>query len=233
MDLITLAMAKKYTDEKAGYSEKPVLTFNGNFTGKPLADGKFVKISDTPMDLNGMQKAIATVHPDFVDIFGVATMEITKEQFTIQEADNGQYAIMDNNVFVFSVTEAGGDFSVGIYVLAQVEDGTPVMWISRIEFAETIHTIDPKFIPGVVLPVVELSTAVGEALTEAENAKLNEVAATGLPCVICFTMEGMQMSAVFSFTDMGGLPMYSHTFGTMFIQIVSDGTAWSANAETV
>lgn len=51
---------------------------------------------------------------------------------------------------------------------------------------ETIHPIDPKFLPGVCLPVVEIATQPtdeGAPLTAEESAKMDEVAAMGLPIV--------------------------------------------------
>lgn len=52
---------------------------------------------------------------------------------------------------------------------------------------ETLHPIDPKYLPGVCLPVVEIATlptADGAVLTEAESAVLNEVAALDIPIVM-------------------------------------------------
>ena len=229
MDLITLAMAKKYTDEKAGYVETTApITFDGDETGKEVLstnEGKFVTIGKVDgLDLNTV--ASVTLRSRLYDDAFV----LEKQHMTVQTVENTQglrytNAELEMEGLLLALIVNG--------YLAVLSDLNDTDYVARIEFAETIHTIDPKFLPGVCLPVVELSTAVGGALTEAESAKLNEVAATGLPCVIRFTFEGMQMAAAFSFTDMGGFPMYSHTFGTMFIQIISDGTEWSANAETV
>lgn len=199
-----------------------VYTYDGNLEnaeGMTIVDEIiFAQIATGEFDLNKVARAELVYYGQSVALTS-ADMQVTTDADGTQKLIATVAGITlpgivckDDKLFVFSMGEHH---------------------VKTVEFAETIHPIKPKFIPGAVLPVVELSTAVGEALTEAENAKLNEVAATGLPCVICFTIEGMPMSAVFSFTDMSGLPMYSHTFGTMFIQLISDGTAWSANAETV
>lgn len=51
---------------------------------------------------------------------------------------------------------------------------------------KTIHPIDPKYLPGVCLPVVELETVVSAdaVFTDAENNALTEAFESGLPVVL-------------------------------------------------
>lgn len=64
----------------------------------------------------------------------------------------------------------------------------------------TVHMIDPKYLPGAVLPVVELkttATAEGVALKEEDVAKLKAIG-FALPCVVKCTLasSGFPMSFV-------------------------------------
>ena len=67
--------------------------------------------------------------------------------------------------------------------------------------------IDPKYLPGVCLPVVELSTEIASGenvLTEAESAAINASFDYGLPLVIKFKtsatgLPGIEASAIFEY----------------------------------
>lgn len=176
MDLITLALAKKYTDEKAGYSEQNVFTFDGNTDGK-LVVNNMVRVSTKKID--------ATTAVSVTGMAGGVEQTIEKENMTIEDG------VLSFQGLCFVLCSNGEDeeYPVGVYVLATEE-----MYVSRVEFAETIHTIDPKFIPGAVLPVVELSTYPmpdGAPLTAEENAKLD--ALEGMPCILkCTVFDGSQ-----------------------------------------
>ena len=62
-----------------------------------------------------------------------------------------------------------------------------------IEKAETIHPIDPKFIPGAVLPVVELSHA--ESLTAEEQAQLTYHAERAEPIIVKVVVDGLTVAS--------------------------------------
>lgn len=176
MDMITLAMAKAYSDSKGGYS-KPgkVLTYDGNKTGKPVIGDIMVKISDNPIDLNA------------VESITVAGVTVLKENFSVEGEDQGAALFMGGMVVVASYTEDVdvGDGNVatkGVWV-AHSDTG----YVSKVVLAETIVPIDQKYLPGVCLPVVELTTeptAEGAVLTAEESAKLDAVATLKLPIIV-------------------------------------------------
>lgn len=174
MDLITLALAKKYTDEKAGYSEQNVFTFDGNTEGK-LVVNNMVRVSTKKID--------ATTAVSVTGMAGGVEQTIVKENMTI---DDGVLSFQ-GLCFVLCSNGEDEEYPVGVYVLATEE-----MYVSRVEFAETIHPIDPKFIPGAVLPVVELSTEPteeGAPLTEKESAAIQAAYDTGMPCVVKMNLQ--------------------------------------------
>jgi hypothetical protein len=81
---------------------------------------------------------------------------------------------------------------------------------------ETIHPIDPKYLPGVCLPVVEI-TDVSNITTE-ESAKLT--ACIGMPCVIKFGT----FSGLYDYADDGG-HCFLNSNGHAFIS--EDGVSWA------
>lgn len=96
----------------------------------------------------------------------------------------------------------GAHVTAGLYMMYDVlDEGSAYVLIWG---NETIHPIDPKFIPGAVLPVVEITTELPEdgtetALTEVESAKLEEANAMKMPCVIrCRTESLPEMSTLFA-----------------------------------
>lgn len=193
MDLITLAMAKKYTDEKAGYSEQNVFTFDGNTDGK-LVVNNMVRVSTKKID--------ATTAVSVTGMAGGVEKTIVKENMTIEDG------VLSFQGLCFVLCSNGEDeeYPVGVYVLATEE-----MYVSRVEFAETIHTIDPKFIPGVVLPVVEIATEIptnGELamLTAEETAAIQAVIDLEMPAVIRFSCGGRNV-AVSSQMRQDGIPI--------------------------
>ena len=80
---------------------------------------------------------------------------------------------------------------------------------------KTLHPIDPKFLPGVCLPVVELTTAPtteGAQLTDAEAAAVD--ALNGSPCIlkIAFTEPtGMTVKTYASCIEINGITLQYET----------------------
>ena len=84
--------------------------------------------------------------------------------------------------------------------------------------------IDPKYLPGVCLPVVEIADA--ENLTADENAKLT--ACIGLPCIIKVTFEGITGCAVAAYQANNGVHNFTLSlFGAMASYESTDGITWS------
>lgn len=86
----------------------------------------------------------------------------------------------------------------GVYFISETE---PEAKVETILEYETIHPIDQKFLPGVCLPVVDLTgCAVGKEITdEAINATLTKLAATGMPIIgITYASGDGKVSEVFA-----------------------------------
>lgn len=74
-----------------------------------------------------------------------------------------------------------------------------------VSLPETVHTIDPKYLPGICLPVVEITTPLSADFsnTTVQSTILNETdtaaikAALGLPCLYVFWL-GAKNATIFS-----------------------------------
>lgn len=73
-----------------------------------------------------------------------------------------------------------------------------------VSIPDVIHTIDPKYLGGAVLPVVELSGEfTGQRdLTAEESTVFDALAETGSPIIVKFNYNGTNLSLVFNY--MGG-----------------------------
>ena len=81
-------------------------------------------------------------------LLGMPGMEDTGESFIVYE---GYDSVSESYISVVVDAQAG----------------------TRCKVYETIHHIDPKFLPGVCLPVVELSTTVSSTLSELSTSESN------------------------------------------------------------
>lgn len=239
MDMITLAMAKAYTDsQRLGYTSESLST--------PLGDSGTAVIQnfEASEDMGGMGlfqydhafgspnnirweviwdgvKYICPVNPN-PDAFMVGNLSL----FDQDSEDTGE-------PFVFGI-----DFNQNVTLMIAKEPGEHGFWFDI--YSETIHPIDPKFLPpmGGGLPVVELSTVIvanpdlsSTALTAEESSKLDVV--NGEPCIIKFklNMEGLTVdaSAFAMYVNQGGLvSMYAIVIASMGqLTIVKDVEGWS------
>lgn len=159
---------------RVGRSEKPVYTFNGNAEGKETTDN-LVKISNDTPDLSTAEKIIIRTYDT-----GEA-VEVTKDMLSIAHAGAAEYAELGGTILVMVVKDAD-NASNGIYVQCN-----EFAYASRIEFAETIHPISDKYLPGVCLPVVELTTkptADGVPLNDAEMKQVDAALRLGDYCLV-------------------------------------------------
>jgi hypothetical protein len=98
--------------------------------------------------------------------------------------------------------------------------------------AETIHPIDPKFLPGVCLPVVELTTQPteeGATLTDAENARMDAAAESETPIVVRFDYGGASFAIQFYRVTAEGIPMYCSdivVLGTKVLATIVKEEGW-------
>lgn len=133
----------------AGYVEPAkILTYDGNKNGKVVIAEQFVKVSAKPENLNSVTH---------INAFIVGTeKEYEKNALSIVTNGDMHYLtpIGDNFPIVISVSAETvlGEGENGIDVILPV--GTYIYdigngsYATEVKFAETIHPIDPKFIPA-------------------------------------------------------------------------------------
>lgn len=115
-------------------------------------------------------------------------------------------------------TSFGEGYLLAIVLGDEVESGETIHSISLSYDAMEIHTIDPKYTPG-VLPIVELTTAtpsVGSTVTlsEEEASMLRKAAATGMPMIIRMHLGQDDITAgIFSVScSSEGIVIYGNLF---------------------
>ena len=147
-------------DSGVGYIETDFLRYDGNDALKERLD-MLVKITDPPIDLSKVTKIIGKLHPLAATRIGMPTMVEFLKDDLVYTSDGDAEALltgseMGDMPLVVSCTRTGAveGANVGTYVLSLneiLEDGggeETAMWVSYVEFAETVHTIDPMFLPS-------------------------------------------------------------------------------------
>lgn len=170
--ILAAEMANEYTDSKQLASVETVekvLTFDGDITGKPTLEigSTFVKISDEHIPFK-----------NFLEVSFTSTSEETNFNKTFRKEE--MYYEGDDYVWFGGQTQEGNpaiaSFSVdvedigaqkGTYVMCDATGAFVVSAIVRY-MGETIHQIDPKFIPGYI-PVIELENIMEVPASVAEN----------------------------------------------------------------
>ena len=190
LDVLTLAAAKKYTDsQKLGSVETKVITWDGNTEGKVSVDSAedgtrihtLYKVSDDPVEItNDNIKRISsnsgvplTGNQVIVQTFTLendatmTTVGVDETSAIIMVADKDLY--LEGNL----LAEKGVYFAV-----ITIIETTRTEYIQSLEL-ETVHQIDPKFIPEapVFVPTTEIPYG-GEpaALTKEEGKELYRLA---------------------------------------------------------
>lgn len=213
-DPITLALARGYADsQRLGYAEPgAVLTFDGNFD--------CVTTSDNLLLLTSKEYDIYSITSVTIQT-GTITTEIPRSSATVAEID-GAYGLVFSDIALVVVQPGKGTL---VYA-------TKAQYVTRVEFAETIHTIDEKYLPGVCLPVVELETVVvsGATFTDAENAALTAAKEAGVPfvlkCVAQLSDEQIAAVAIGQIAEGGGLTMLVATIATTVVILMYGDGAW-------
>jgi hypothetical protein len=183
MDMITLAMAKAYSDSKGGYVETTKKVFGSGVTDE---DGMVVF---DPLLKEGSTYTVTFGGVDFVR---------TCKKAVVGDAE---YYYIGNGI-VIGLADNGDPFSAavndGVTVFVGL-DGVSGKTVTIMVETEITVPIKPEFLPGVCLPVVELSTnASGEEteLTAKEGEALSVAIATGLPVVVKMRAEDVPISFV-------------------------------------
>lgn len=209
-----------------------VLTWDGDKSNETdLGDGLFgVKIAD--------YTDLTKVDSITMEVIGFETTTIQKSQFTAA-VNNPTGDILvgtivaDSIPILLAISAEYEDFKPGTYA---VTTGTQIRFISA-TIPETIHPIDPKYLPGVCLPVVELSTAIPIDGTEVEfstdeSAKLTNAANLELPvCVKTHLKAGEEKITTSFVTTFAGIApdiSLAIVFNGMLLQIKCVDDVWSA-----
>lgn len=220
MDMITLAMAKAYTNSQRLASVEPakVFTYDGGEDAEfeEVGGTRLVKLADGVFDLNKV-KNIKCVMANTGTV-----LEYSRDELTLVGPTDG-LIYLEATYYSRTMPAVFTTVDGGLYGFSNMQMG----YLSYIEFAETVHPIDPKFLPGVCLPVVELSTtfSTGAWFTDAENELLTEAHAKNVPLVIKCNMNlgnsGVfeNTAAVWSPVISGGIKVFVLSMGGIVLQI--------------
>lgn len=234
MDMITLAMAKTYTDSQrlASIEYFPLdIVYDGDSTdkftiaGEDLGvDGTYVRVSDSV--ING-----GTVKSVWYGNSGGHIEEITNYHIESYEDIWMLYGTfhLEEHLLVLSCANAGVGIPTGTYFLSMPLPGEREGFIYSLhgELTAVIHPIDPKYLPGVCLPVVELSTeptVEGATLTKSESALMD--ALSGAPCIIKFPYNGMTTYCCPSAMSADGVVAYYLNCADAILVLGYEGGSW-------
>lgn len=197
-----------------------VYTFDGNTEGKYcIPESPMYKISNDTPDLSKVSSIRITTEDGIMDVpASQCTINTDAGAPALLAGDLCAVIVVENNIFSDMEVENG------LYVVCYPDD---VFYTSSIEFAETIVPIDQKYLPGVCLPVVELSTeptTEGAVLTAEESAKLDKVAALKLPIIVKFNLAGDQMAMTAMWHD--GANAFMILMGYSAFTITKDSDTW-------
>lgn len=235
MDAVTLALAKAYTNsQRNGYVEyRDIVCFpeaefefigavNLNIPGNPFGDGDTVTVVYDGVEYVRTAKLFPEEYNGLASGYYVGNLkfvggEDTGEPFALLSGFDRSYS----NFLGFIVVDTDNFVDLGGEEYSTHRIGCKTV-------AETIHPIDPKFLPGAVLPVVELSTVPsteGSPLTEAETAAIVEMAQNSTPIVLKFhDSDGAYYGVVCSY--LGGGYIYGDGLFSVVAQDFGEGLGW-------
>lgn len=223
MDIVTLAMAKAYTDsQRLGHVESKQITYDGNGEKKDsLIEGlSVVKISDTLLDLSTVRRVVMKYHDGMEYVIGKENLVALEESGVMILAGYGEKPLV-----LSAQKNNGAGLPDGLYVVDAVDENGESYHVSLIE-TETIVPIDPKYLPGVCLPVVELNidALIGEAaFTDAENAALT--ACIGMPFILKSGNSTVSTSMVMEYNGGGNEHIFSN--GNTTFHTNNGGETWT------
>lgn len=225
--------------------DKHVFTYNGDKAGKQYIEfnGAYVVRVGPVIDPETVTEVLLVV----LDGENLIEAPLPKDLISFDKAPleelglNGTMLIYDNNAwFACVVYESTDAVTAGTYVIDNMEGDGYKFYTSCIK-AETIHPIDQKFLPGVCLPVVELSGTLitGDAVAEEDCAKLKAAHGSNLPVVIKSDaiINNTRYADSALIYNSGTIPdngamFFVASLGKLQLQILSSdkGTTWNAYA---
>lgn len=159
MDMTTLALAKNYTDsQRLAHAElKQTKTFSGTLELDTTTEGGVVFSGAA---VQGSDFGLVEGETYIVNLDG-QTYECKCQGFALPSDPSTTTPGVGNGA-LFGVAEDTGEpfFIIALngMTLVNVYGEVASADLSVTHVTETIHPIDPKFLPGVCLPVVELTT---------------------------------------------------------------------------
>ena len=189
MDVLAVAMAKKYTDsQRLGYEETKELVWDGDTTGKVILEEIYVRVSEEPIDLTKIVSFILSGIQ--IDASNSECNVVSMDEYTTT-LSLGEAPMIVSITEDHYVEDVGSTYYKGTYFLQGV---------TAVEMHE-LKTIDPKYLPvGGGLPFVEITSAaypiaerkasedtVAVPVSAVESEKLTNAASQGLPVIIKFT----------------------------------------------
>ena len=194
MDFITLAMAEKYTEaQRLGYSAYEIASrvgYSGVGSGQEVIPGEVLGASGSYVYVSSEVFTGGVVLSAKGEKSGGDTFEISN--LRIEVSDDGIWMLfgdlMGDRLLALSFGNATAQVigvSAGTYVWKEEISGADY-WLGDLfgYFTETIHTIDPKFIPGAVLPVLDLTSMHSE-----EPVQLNATEAATMDAIVSSRAE--------------------------------------------
>lgn len=216
-----------------GYTEggRKTITRKSDDLVTILGDIQAEKVSNVPIDLNTVESMHIQTGKSFLDV--------QKSGF-FMTADAGIQGISLADAempYIISIFEDMPDVAnKGTYIpVYKAEDGATNCCMFFAYNEETIHTIDPKYLPagsgGGGLPVVELSLSVEEGssdLNEGDSAKIEEL--NGQPFILRAFMgsDGFTECGIVSVVSLGNIKVCSLETPMSTIAVQNTSGKWEA-----
>lgn len=228
-----------------GRIEECVLTFDGNTEGRDAAKFQgvdmFYKVSDKILTADEVGRSTAVV----VEPNGGETVLTAEQLFTIDGSayglPAGLFTVLSDNphgpIAVFGkACDEGGLYapSDGTYFISHPEYGHRLRKLSF----KTIVPIDPKFLPGVCLPVVEFTTEPtedGAPLTAEEAAIVQNLYDGGSLFIGKLISQGLIITTPFCLVTMrenGGAYGTTVSGVNYYIRRYNPDAVWALKMET-
>lgn len=201
---------------KVGRTDRWSIAWDGNLEGKvvvrPDETIAFAKVSNRVLAAADLVGSTITVHYDGqIDSGKLDAVDTLGDICVWDGGISGPAGTYDVEGMVLVIPESGTYF-------AYIEDAFYIASITK----ETIHPIDPKFLPGVCLPVVELTTVIDMdgttiSATNPDNALLHAARSSFCLIKFPFSYEGQTINL--------GI------FAAPFNITVDESTAWGLSGD--
>lgn len=230
MDIVTLAMAKAYSDKKGGYVENAIVMPRQELELVYSEDDLVFEVIFNPAPFVPVAGTDYIVKWDGVEYKCTCLGDETFLAFGNVGAMSGE-----STGEPFLVIYRGGTLSVSSV------DATEQVTVTVEIIAETIVPIDPKYLPGVCLPVVRLSTTFkpSSQFTDEESKILTAAFEKNTPVVIMCnvdvdnfgTLENTAL--VWCPAISGNFQAFAASLGGLMLQIVDIDSSgkWLCNVQ--